>query len=75
MIKAEGNFYQDEGAVNIRDLNRFLKLYESSILQSIDHDNSFIHAFELCYLSRIGKKKDLAIKAFLNSGLTSTNSL
>ena len=59
----------------MRDLNRFLKLYESSILQNIDHDNSFIHAFELCYLSRVGKRKDLAIKAFLISGLTSTSNL
>lgn len=53
LIKEESHLYQDEGAINMRDLSRFLQLYETSIKEGNSHDNSFVHAFEVSYLTRL----------------------
>ena len=38
--------YQDEGAINMRDLSRFMHLYRKFRYQENNsHDNSLYHAF------------------------------
>jgi hypothetical protein len=45
--------YQDEGAINMRDLSRFLNLYQSFTAAG-NHANSLLHAFRICYIQRVG---------------------
>lgn len=45
----------------MRDLSRFLRLYETFILEGNTYENSIIHAFQICYLHSINKLKDKAM--------------
>lgn len=46
LIKIDNNLYQDEGAINMRDLSRFLHLYSRfNISEGVQHDQALYHAF------------------------------
>ena len=65
LLKKENNIHPDEGAINMRDLNRFLNLYKRfKGIELNSHEASIIHAFEILYLSRLNKLKQKAILKF-----------
>jgi midasin (ATPase involved in ribosome maturation) len=49
-----GVTFSDEGEVNLRDLNRLLKLYAKFMAEtSSDHDSSILHCLDICYFQKI----------------------
>ena len=65
LLKKENNIHPDEGAINMRDLNRFLNLYKRfKGIELNSHEVSIIHSFEILYLSRLNKLKQKAIMKF-----------
>lgn len=71
---ANGALSSDEGAVNLRDLNRLFKLYRRFMADTAgDHDLSLLHAVEICYLQKLGgeQRYDVSLKLLTASGLLS----
>eukprot|EP00347_Sterkiella_histriomuscorum_P024492 403330924 len=71
LIKQDNNMYQEEGAINMRDLSRFMHLYRQfRYSENYSHDKSLYHAFQVCYLQRLGPKNyEVAIRLLEKSGL------
>ena len=63
LIKSDqsNNSYADEGAVNMRDLSRFLNLYQSFMLRDqASSDHALVHAFRISYLQRLSQSNHQA---------------
>ncbi len=69
LLKKENHIHPDEGAINMRDLTRFLKLYKQFLGEGNSHETSLIHAFQILYLSRLIKNKQSAITKFKKIGI------
>ena len=55
---SNGITYSDEGAVNLRDLNRLLKLYSRFMEETNqNHDLSLIHCLDICYFTKIERSE------------------
>ena len=69
----EGQGYQDEGAVNMRDLSRLITLERKFKEEGVDQELSLFHAFEIAYLQRITKlHHPKALTILFESGLIHT---
>jgi len=68
--------FVDETAVNLRDLNRLLKLYRRFLEETQgDKDLSLAHCIDICYLQKLYdvKSRERIIETvLLNSGLSQT---
>ncbi len=63
---------ESENQVNLRDLNRFLKIYKNLMQETQGNkDLSLAQSVDICFLQQIvQQKRDLAIDSILlNSGL------
>lgn len=75
---SSGVAFSDEGEINLRDLNRLLKLYGQFLEETgQDHDLSLLQCLDICYFQKMNLTEDLVTELtqmLIGSGLLSSES-